>query len=500
MFKLHAGCGLVLACLVVFAPITAYARANFVMDAPWAIHPDLGINKFTDGVYHRETYPHLGGFLQIFPSHDNNLDDGDTWVVAVDLFPFLGSQPIRLGAAHLVYDAATDCLLFEGTPATCEARWPPDAPTFGSKLLGFTIFFDAQCINVADYQLAGEFNASGGPIEQISDSPWPFRPTEFPLGTPQVLVAQTNIRPMIPKFPTTAGSPNDIPGLRNPAEPPGQTRLVAFVEDGIQRLDGSNCRKALPDIEMTLENIVVSKSGSHVHFTNPKEPGTGRYLGVAAGSPRHRIIGKTNQLGNFFATYQAGEFGVDETVTAFAVDPMSNNNVPSEPVALRIEIPGLVPLDTSGFHYTLAGTGSPVDLRHNLDAVNPALRLSHYVTENMFFTVQAMADIFFGETGIVLSLNDGSLQYGGIFDESDADRTADIHDTHRFGVDIDVNRGGPRGCPNPADPDNLSCLAKHPDYPPTFTRRDVLTDIVERDLFGMEMIEGPIHYRFLNDR
>lgn len=103
-----------------------------------------------------------------------------------------------------------------------------------------------------------------------------------------------------------------------------------------------------------------------------------------------------------------------------------------------------------------------------------------------------------GVNGIRLSLNDASLPFGGLLDNGTADRSSKCHETHRTGVDIDINTGKLARCP---DPYNLLCPhgLTLPSSPAGETREQLLTRIVQKELNGKKMMEGNLHYRFLEN-
>jgi hypothetical protein len=49
------------------------------------------------------------------------------------------------------------------------------------------------------------------------------------------------------------------------------------------------------------------------------------------------------------------------------------------------------------------------------------------------------ASKYYGDTGVMFSVNDASLQYGGVIDNKGGTRLRRCHKSHRKGIDIDIN-------------------------------------------------------------
>lgn len=470
----------------------AGAKAVFFFEAPYQLSPSKELTPVLlegDALYERETYEAIGTlFTLLVDSFDAFPEDGDTWFISFDL-----QEPERrLSVIEVRYDAEQDCLLFEGSPFLCEIRSRVEEEGGIVRYRTF-LFFNAQCVPTEDYVLAIEFQPGGGTRDELEGSPLPFRPTTFPVGEPVLQLSSSRIHPHIPAF-------SQGPALSsNPEIPAGQTLLVIAVRDGIETPEGTNCGVALPDIPVDVEATIVAESGSHLHFKEADEPGTGEFHDVAGNEEPITIdesgvkfSGKTNTQGAVFGAYQAGVYGVEESFQVTVTDPERDE---SKTVSINVEIqvPGLVPLDESGALYTLRGSFSPGcgDNVHNRSATD---RLSHFVTPGMKSFAGELASQFMELEDIKLSYNDASLEFGGFFDKGAADRNAKCHTTHRHGVDLDVNassldypvcdEGGARTihCPakSSADPRHLQVDMLH---------------IIARRLGAYKMKESTIHYR-----
>lgn len=103
---------------------------------------------------------------------------------------------------------------------------------------------------------------------------------------------------------------------------------------------------------------------------------------------------------------------------------------------LRIAIPGLVRITSDLAHIGFADTGG---CPHNPKP--------HWLMPHTHQKVNTLADIYHIETGRMLSINDASLEYGGVIANKLRDisptknaRDAHCHGSHRQGIDIDLNR------------------------------------------------------------
>lgn len=360
-----------------------------------------------------------------------------------------------------------------------------------------------QCMDEGEYALDIYLNGS----LQFTET---FHPSPFQPGNVVIGISDDSILPSIPG---------------NEANTSIVT-ITGKVVDNISRSDypperGYNCAKGVKGAPVRLYNQIVSKSGSHLHFNTASEVGTGDYISSTPtwstiSTDKTDMTMSSGEGGIFIAKYQAGEFGVSETVTATITNPETGQEVSTDH-QFDIKVAGLVPLDTSGATYTISGSGNPgCDLGHNKSATE---RSSHYLTPATHGLVQNLNDAFYTETGINLNINDASLEFGGFFDSGD--RNTACHKSHRTGNDFDVNTGqrwwvlkdtgeaftevvtkDNRNLLEEVHPDcvpeygyNLNCLIPYGPLNVPTIRRDILDENAKH--IGLQKIqEDTIHYRF----
>lgn len=474
--------------------------------APLEISADFSVvRRMTSATFQRTTLTYAASLTRLTVKDGQNPDSGDTWITTLEIrFPDGGI--IVLGAGTLRYDGGSDCLTFNGSTLTCGVFVP-----HGSTLVrtfNITTLFDAQCVPLRnavgqpyEYQLVGELRFGGG-VSFGDLGTYPFRPSEFPVGQPDLTLAQTSIHPAIPATSST------------PAIAAEQADITIEVLDGIVRPGGGTCGVALADVPLTVASTIVPDTGSHKHFTDPGEHGTGKFIAPGFVFPPQEVnddgtilTGTTNVAGRLSTVYGAGQFGLTEQILVTATDPNYGGTKSTEEF-LDIKVPGLVPMLSDGSQYVLAGTGRPCDTPHNPTPFDPALRQSHYVTQSLFGRLIELTNRYFigtadenGQNGAMVSFNDASLRFGGVFDDGSGLQPTSApapggnkcHDSHRYGIDVDVNRGGPLVCP---DRLKLNCPLDDPAFPRGTDREGLLTRLVERDFDGKQVPERNLHYRF----
>jgi len=151
-----------------------------------------------------------------------------------------------------------------------------------------------------------------------------------------------------------------LPG-RTPAD---KTDVLVLVSDNL------GCLIAVRDVKTTLTNTVTPQTGGHTHFTNPSEPGTGKYTAQTAWGGTVKTLnvagkmvtpviedGLTDMNGLFQAGYTAGDLSVEETIT---IEPRNREDISGETTQaannLIIRLPGLAPLPLLGPGYQINGT------------------------------------------------------------------------------------------------------------------------------------------------
>ena len=361
----------------------------------------------------------------------------------------------------------------------------------------------------------------------LGASPYALRFTGSSLQPPILVVGKFSrvLAPNIPAFPRNRNDRNYKQGIINPESPAEDTDLFVVPLDQCST-EVTNAEVEIVSTvnrEMVISDFATDSqsmpSAGHLHFGNAIVPGKGTFIAddraeqpstIVSSSAETSARGKANADGTYYIRYKAGRFGLGENLTTSArigtqewvparereVIATGFGNFSSF-LSPGFFVSNYLPLrDRQDLNFIVRGSGSTCDLFHARSASDPFRRHSSYVDSFMFTRLQALATIFYERTGganggIKLSYNDGSLPLGGEFDGQSCG-----HVTHRFGRDIDVNVGGtPADCPSAY---NLKCPHGLRDRPLGETRLDLLTDIVENTLGGKRMIEGPVHYRFLD--
>ncbi|MFP3873700.1 MAG: hypothetical protein ACLFV1_04525 [Thiohalophilus sp.] len=314
----------------------------------------------------------------------------------------------------------------------------------------------AECFETEPHMNRTTIEASTG-AEAIIDRT--YEPTEF-VPEPRVSVTPGSISPSLP-------------------EQHMQAAVEAGTADvGVMLVDDRGCEIPLEDRGVELESLIVQETGSHLHFDQPEEGGTGLFEDPdqAFDGKRNTITGKTNEDGLYMVAYRADKFGIDEQLIARAQNPLTGEEIQSTPAKLSIEVQGLVPLNQASSEYDICGSGSTLDLRHNQAACK---RETHYVTPGTRKALESLNQDFKEVTGFGLSFNDANLSQGGLFDSGvddllDSDRADPdnvmnpdldnekrrLHVSHRHGQDIDINRNAPDNGERCPEPGNLLCEFK----------------------------------------
>ncbi|WP_156820438.1 hypothetical protein [Thioalkalivibrio thiocyanodenitrificans] len=222
----------------------------------------------------------------------------------------------------------------------------------------------------------------------------------------------------------------------------GQSTLI-----GGRVVDDLGCNQALPGVEVTIEATVRGGTNGQIYLAE-NDIGTGRFHGLGDGAvlnpdgPQQKdtvIRVETDAGGYFQARYQAEDHGAEERIRftprrpATVADPEVFGSESGED--LLIAVPGLVRITSELAHVGFGDRGGcPHDPK------------PHWLTPGTLETVITLADIYYIETGRMLSLNDASLEHGGVIANKLRDisptkeaRDAHCHDSHRQGIDIDFN-------------------------------------------------------------
>ena len=456
-------------------------------------HPYNSTYRFTPiadgGTYHRQENFYISGYTRAIFSERLGYPpiEGEDWTFKIK-DPNNNNQEI----SYITYYYENQCVYVKSN------EWGPFKLTCvdpsRDSVFYFLGTFGVGCVPTQPYRFG--FNHSSNTMPDITYNPTEFEPGEAvfnPVGT------------VTPYLPASHGNGNVAPEI---TEGTAVIRLTVY--------DNYGCGVTVPNAAVDLKNTIKPGSGSHAHFILDTEPGTGEYI---ESSPLWNIIdGKiritvnADEFGVVNAKYKADLYGVDETITAktHGIEPYSGG-VRKEYKAtenLRIAVPSLIPLDTSGATYTLYGSMSPNtgDQQHN---DGHSARRSHYVTPSTRANIQELNDLYVAETLLPdLCLNDASLRYGGYFDNGKGGRAVKgdsvsiennkAHDSHRRGIDIDVNVLG-FGCPDNLN-DPYIDLNGNPVYKNGVLqkKRKILDEIATNKLDAFKAREASIHYRFFD--
>jgi hypothetical protein len=205
--------------------------------------------------------------------------------------------------------------------------------------------------------------------------------------------------------------------------------------------DDLGCDETLEGVRVKYTATVVGGSNGQTYFQHGAI-GTGKFSSMGynstlnpggAGEKDTVIEGDSDSDGIFKARYQAYDHGADENIRIEVKRPATDSDpeVVGEPAEkeLRIAIPGLIQITQDHAPLAFADGGTcPHD---------PSPR---WLTPNTRSRVMTLASIYHLTTGRLLSLNDGSLPYGGVLAKRRVAVETDLcHGSHRQGVDIDLN-------------------------------------------------------------
>ena len=450
----------VLLALMMFAPLQVVrAEAIFYYYGLYQrLYQDSYLRPVVGGKYERQQNNYVSGVSYAYANPDYGIEavNNEQW-----LYEFV-EQDVVLSS--LAFSWSKGCV-YASIDGGAKFLQGCVGDYFGIYLIGN---FYSRCMDTRDY-IVRTTHTGNAPIEA------PFKPTEFIPAPPDI----GNLDSITPEIPA------DKTGT-----PPKIDAGVATIEITVK--DNLNCNKPLEDFQIEVKNTIVPQSGSHKHFMSDTEKGSGKYTSStpawsSTAADDTRFFSKTDRNGEVTAEYQAGPYGVLEKIEV-TVDEKESSKKHKADAELQIAIgPTLVPLESSGLTYVLAGSfGNNCDQQHN-DGQN--LRRSHYVTPQLYEMAQRMQDIYDVVVGGTLCFNDATLRYGGLFDAGTADRKAQCHESHRRGIDIDVNTHANFGCP-----DDLN--AKAPRNGVQQFKKRILDSLVTTRLGGRKITESSLHYRF----
>lgn len=393
---------------------------------------------FSGGTFDREKYESIGVVNKVIQDENNMLEAGEFWLT----YLVQKSTGKRIYSYTMVYSSHVSpdddnavCVYFglgedvdlNSPYRQCALKDPGNGEL--QTVAFFGINWKLNCDIPDDYEIVVE-HTLGTDSETFALNDYvPAKPiiSDLPDITPEVPSSYNKVsKKWTSGFPTTAHR--------------GEHTAT------IQIVDNQNCGVKLPGIEVEVEvkNTLVTLSGDHLHFKDSTEKGTGEYI---RSNPDWQAISNDNTTinvnsdtnGAIQATYKSGKFGLEETLSATAKDPNSSRTFTATK-DFAIKVPGLVKIPEDGT-YDFTGYDSPpprvCDNNHN---PSTAVRSGVYVTP---FTEVMLGYLNFkwlalGSTS-KLCLNDGSLKYGGFFDEGLLnDRATNCHDSHRLGIDVDI--------------------------------------------------------------
>lgn len=252
--------------------------------------------------------------------------------------------------------------------------------------------------------------------------------------------------------------------------------------------DDFGCGQPIEGTEAAINSFVADGDTNHAHMR--QEVGTGKFLAAPGfeativGAPPTTIVGTTDANGRFLARYQAGQHGVKEKFVTKLSRPADGDDPqldgPTLESSIDLKVAGLGEITSANAQVVFADGGKC-----------PHEPYPHWLTPGAMLRMRSMAYVYNYFSGRMLSLNDASVAYGGVIDnnrDKGYGRDATCHDSHRRGVDTDVNKKDSAGqnirvtTVNVAGKDWIAI--------------DLLDNLA--DAYGGSRVaeEGSIHYRF----
>lgn len=179
---------------------------------------------------------------------------------------------------------------------------------------------------------------------------------------------------------------------------------------------------------MVVDLLVLEQSGGHDHEGFPSNRPIGQFDPPS---------GNTGPSGfDYFITYQVPETADVLVASITCMPPDGFAIFANFTIGVRME--GLEELEPNP-SYALVGTESANGMRH---------LCNHFGQFGLLSATMDLTDSYAEEfEGSTLSVNDMSLEEGGLFDfEADADWSRP-HGSHRFGADVDVENVPPSEIP-----------------------------------------------------
>ncbi len=234
--------------------------------------------------------------------------------------------------------------------------------------------------------------------------------------------------PQVIKLSNDAGLPtSDTLAEVEPGKATTNLRVRVFNANG----------QLVPNANVKLEVTVIAKSGGHQHDGPPPRPKGELSNGVVVDT---MITGNTGPNGMGFA-FAAPDPAGDHKITASCLDRTCKQEGPD---TVRVGVKGLVPIPESPTY---------VLITPNTDTLHPN---NHYLTPASITVLQKLAGRYSQQftAGLLLNLNDASLERGGLFDIGARNGIPwrPPHVTHKKGTEIDI-RANPQINPTTSIPE-----------------------------------------------
>lgn len=432
--------------------------------------PSDGVRvKITDGTFHRQTYNAMGGRVVLAAYEWDESIGAYVWAIQPgDTLKFIWRDS---ESGEVVGEKATTYL---GGENSC---W---STGHCGQLTNWTSLFEVQCmLETSNIEVETYFN--NVMFGAASAKPERFHPAV------SIEAFPNNIRPKRYK------------GLE------GETGDISLLV-----VDDLECGAKISDAVVRLEAKIVPGTNGHGYDMGEKGIGTGKFVPVgyeAVVNPDEDedvkdtvVEGVSDENGIFKVQYQAQDHALLEQLTITVKRP--ENGVDPEIIAkeksvqnLKISVPGLSLLTASSGYFSFRDFGSCV----HSEPVN-------YVTSAYRSKLIALSAVYYAKTGMRLSLNDASLPWGGFIanfkgtkkedGESvtyDGGRDAPCHKSHRFGIDVDLNKDE---WITAADRGRDINVEEVEEGDRSVTAITYLTSLMKR--YGAcRVIEEPIHYRYV---
>lgn len=291
-------------------------------------------------------------------------------------------------------------------------------------------------------------------------------------------------------------------------------KSYSFSEGGVADIslvieDNLGCGEKIPETIVRMETYVVPDTNGHGYDMGKNGIGTGRFIpaGYEAvvnpdedeGVEETVIQGVTDKDGIIKVQYQARDHALMENLSVKLKRPAEDGApeivvTDTSDMNLKISVQGLQLLTSSNGYFSFRDFGS---CQHSAPV--------NYVTPAFGSVLISASAVYYAKTGMRISLNDASLPWGGVIANFvgskkqggtlvsySGGRDAPCHKSHRFGIDIDVNKNEWLSANQPGRDINVETVVEGQR---TETALEYLTSLMRR--YGAcRVYEEPIHYRY----